>query len=238
MASKRKRKSQGGGGKRHKSTDRKMMAMTKRAVYRLLETKKVGGTMTSGTTFATGNEKSWNIMNTLTLGTTGTGPNQRLGDAITIQNIRISGVFDNPDASTTRQGGPILMRVILLKTEEFQTVSNITSPYRSDIGAVNWTSQSATLGPLDTDRVVVLSDRLVKIEPNQYVSANGGQGAGFIHDIKVNQKVTFKSGSTAQLKGHNYYLFISGIPLAWSAGTNQTSGPNFRGQCYMTFKDS
>lgn len=217
-----------------------VQTIARRTLLSLMETKKVGYGWNNISGFATSGAKSWNLMYEMSLGSTGSGPNQRVGDSIYIQNIRITGVINRTGQVTTTGHGPIFARVALIATDEFQTLSNITNPIRTDQGSITQASSYAggQLGAFDTDRCNVLHDQIVTLQPSPVATAQSNQANYFVINKSLNKKVTFQGPSTSAIKGMNYYLYIAVMWPGFVTTTIQTQDVNAAGNFYMTFKDS
>lgn len=216
--------------------------MVKTQILRGLETKKNCAAFNSLTDFNNG-YKSWNIFYNNSFGTTGSGPNQRMGDEIYCQNIEVRFQWTNPQTGVggnppvTSGMGPYFIRYMVISADEFNTVTNISTPFRTDLNTNGYSATSSYIGPVDTDKYTVLYDKMIEVEP-QIESINVNGLAKFIRfNVPLKRKLTFKGGATSELKTRNYYFLMAVVPPLLSASRQISAGGVF-GSFYITFKDA
>lgn len=233
MATKRKR-SNITAKKSSKKSKKSYSAMSvKQIVMRSLETKKAAYRITNGTAYSSSAYiKTWNIMYQLGLQTPGTGPGARIGDKITVMSMNLRGLY-----YCTTANGPYYLRIALVGTDQYATLTDISSLMRSDLGATGWAAQTELM-QFDTDKCTVYEDKVFKVDKAATVGSTQALGTNFNIDFPVSGKsVTFKGGNTAELKDRNWYLYTAVVP-GFDGSSAQTSGGFLNAGLYMTFKDA
>lgn len=174
----------------------------------------------------TGTSDLVHVSNLIAPMTQGVGEGQYIGEKMFIKNINFKAVISRLAANGSED---LFVRVLIIKTKEPITNTSINGATYTDIFRGSATAV-ATVGMVDLNKVTLVYDKLVHVDPPT-ISGALGQKA-WSYNLKLNKKVTWDQSNSNYLKDGNYYIVT--VPQNPS---NSISNCFWRLQYTINFKD-